>query len=281
MSAGTSPSSSRARHLLAGDQQAAAGRGAQAARLVSKASGRSSSRLLHRGVGVHHAGLLPKYRRIVEDLFQRKLLPVAICTETLAAGHQPARAERRADLAGQGPAGRQEADRRQHAPTRSSAAPAGRSSTTEATSTPWPTKTTSRSCAGRRSTTQIPEDTKDPGLLKAKKALKKKRPTRRETETYWNEAQFEKLKSAPPGKLYSKGPLPWRLLAYLLEDFARSGEDPESDPQAADGRAASQGGRSRAGSDAAFAVGWRLCETRAATAGERRETRNARRAGAY
>src|SRR6185437_10575598 len=63
----------------------------------------------------------------------------------------------------------------------------------------------------------IPEDTKDPGLLKAKKALKKKRPTRRETETYWNEAQFEKLKGAPPGKLYSKGPLPWRLLAYLLK----------------------------------------------------------------
>jgi hypothetical protein len=63
----------------------------------------------------------------------------------------------------------------------------------------------------------IPEDTKDPGLLKAKKALKKKRPTRRETETYWNEAQFEKLKAAPPGKLYSKGQLPWRLLAYLLK----------------------------------------------------------------
>src|SRR4030095_4176119 len=55
----------------------------------------------------------------------------------------------------------------------------------------------------------IPEDTKDLGLMKAKKALKKKKPTRRETETYWNEQQFEKLKTAPPGKLYSKGPLPW------------------------------------------------------------------------
>src|SRR6185437_14134631 len=62
----------------------------------------------------------------------------------------------------------------------------------------------------------IPEDTKDPGLLKAKKALKKKRPTRRENQTYWNEQQFEKLKVAPAGKLYSKGQLPWRLLAYLL-----------------------------------------------------------------
>jgi hypothetical protein len=28
---------------------------------------------------------------------------------------------------------------------------------------------------------------------------------------------FEKLRIAPPTKLYSKGPLPWRLLAYMLE----------------------------------------------------------------
>src|SRR6516165_411742 len=42
--------------------------------------------MLHRGVGVHHAGLLPKYRRVVEELFQRKLLGVVMCTETLAAG---------------------------------------------------------------------------------------------------------------------------------------------------------------------------------------------------
>ena len=64
---------------------------------------------------------------------------------------------------------------------------------------------------------QIPEDTKDPGLLKAKKALKRKMPHRRENEQYWNEAQFQKLVAAPPGKLYSRGPLPWRLLAYMLD----------------------------------------------------------------
>ena len=57
-----------------------------------KAPGRSCKQLLLRGVGVHHAGLLPKYRRIVEELFQRKLLSVAICTETLSAGiNLPAR----------------------------------------------------------------------------------------------------------------------------------------------------------------------------------------------
>src|SRR5262249_27706018 len=63
---------------------------------------------------------------------------------------------------------------------------------------------------------QIPENTKDPTLLRAKKELKRKKPSRRETVTYWSEAQFTQLKGAPPGRLYSKGPLPWRLLAYLL-----------------------------------------------------------------
>ena len=52
---------------------------------------------------------------------------------------------------------------------------------------------------------------------KAKKALKKKKPSRRENQTYWGEAQFKQLQTAPPGRLYSKGHLPWRLLAYLLK----------------------------------------------------------------
>jgi len=64
---------------------------------------------------------------------------------------------------------------------------------------------------------QIPENTKDPGLLKARKSLKKKKPKRSETIQYWTEGMFERLKTAPAGKLYSKGPLPWRLLAYLLK----------------------------------------------------------------
>jgi hypothetical protein len=64
---------------------------------------------------------------------------------------------------------------------------------------------------------QIPETTKDPMLLKAKKDLKRKMPTRRSTEQYWAQQQFEKLVKAPPGKLVSRGPIPWRLLAYMLE----------------------------------------------------------------
>ncbi len=58
----------------------------------SDGAGPKLKQLLMRGVGVHHAGVLPKYRRVVEELFQRKLLSVATCTETLAAGiNLPAR----------------------------------------------------------------------------------------------------------------------------------------------------------------------------------------------
>src|SRR5262249_12242566 len=63
----------------------------------------------------------------------------------------------------------------------------------------------------------IPENTKDPGLLKAKKALKKKKPTRSETRQYWSESQFKQLQAAPAGKQFSKGPLPWRVVAYLVK----------------------------------------------------------------
>ncbi|HOP53034.1 MAG TPA: DEAD/DEAH box helicase [Bacillota bacterium] len=42
--------------------------------------------LLSRGVGVHHAGLLPILKDIVEELFARKLISVLYCTETFAVG---------------------------------------------------------------------------------------------------------------------------------------------------------------------------------------------------
>ena len=48
--------------------------------------GRSLSRLLRSGIGVHHAGMLPKYRRLVEQLAQRGLLRVICGTDTLGVG---------------------------------------------------------------------------------------------------------------------------------------------------------------------------------------------------
>ena len=48
--------------------------------------GRTLSRLLRLGIGVHHAGMLPKYRRLVEQLAQQGLLRVICGTDTLGVG---------------------------------------------------------------------------------------------------------------------------------------------------------------------------------------------------
>ncbi|BDR53140.1 DEAD/DEAH box helicase [Bombiscardovia nodaiensis] len=48
--------------------------------------GKILSRLLRTGVGIHHAGMLPRYRRLVEQLAQEGLLPVICGTDTLGVG---------------------------------------------------------------------------------------------------------------------------------------------------------------------------------------------------
>ncbi len=48
--------------------------------------GRDLARLLRNGVGVHHAGMLPRYRRLVERLTQRGLLKIVSGTDTLGVG---------------------------------------------------------------------------------------------------------------------------------------------------------------------------------------------------
>ena len=48
---------------------------------------------LERGVAAHHAGLLPLFKRVVEELFQRRLVKLVFATETLALGiNMPAKA---------------------------------------------------------------------------------------------------------------------------------------------------------------------------------------------
>ena len=48
--------------------------------------GKTLKRLLLSGIGVHHAGMLPRYRLLVEKLAQQGLLPVICGTDTLGVG---------------------------------------------------------------------------------------------------------------------------------------------------------------------------------------------------
>ncbi|MDG4667086.1 DEAD/DEAH box helicase [Mycobacterium sp. 236(2023)] len=52
----------------------------------SSAFGSTLSRLVRHGIGVHHAGMLPKYRRLVEQLAQAGLLKIICGTDTLGVG---------------------------------------------------------------------------------------------------------------------------------------------------------------------------------------------------
>lgn len=178
-------------------------------------AGGKLKQFLMRGVGIHHAGLLPKYRRIIEKLFQKKLLSVCVCTETLAAGiNLPARSVVMTSLL-KGPpramklieassahqmfgrAGRPQYDTRGYV-----FAVAHEDDV--------------RLFRWQQKYDEIPEDTKDPMLLRAKKNLKKKMPKRRDGQQYWTERQFQTLREAPPAKLASRGRFPWRLLAYFI-----------------------------------------------------------------
>ena len=189
----------------------------------SEGAGPKLRQLLLRGVGVHHAGVLPKYRRIVEELFQRKLLSVATCTETLAAGiNLPARSVVLPTIL-KGPVGKKRILEPSNA--HQIFGRAGRPQfDTQGYVFVMAHEDDVKISRFREKYDKIPEDTKDPGLRAAKKKLKKKMPKRRATEQYWTEEQFNKLCEAPSGKLSSRGPLPWRLLAYILD------ASPEVDP---------------------------------------------------
>ena len=182
----------------------------------SQGAGPKMKQILMRGIGVHHAGVLPTYKRIVEELFQRKLLMITVCTETLAAGiNLPARSVVLPSIL-KGPK-----DKKKLVAASDAHQMFGRAGRPQYDNEGFVFALAHEDDVKihrwQEKYDQIPEDTKDPGLMKAKKALKKKKPKRRTTQQYWSEEQFEQLRTAPAGNLESRGALPWRLLAYLLD----------------------------------------------------------------
>ena len=182
----------------------------------SEGAGPKLKQILMRGIGVHHAGVLPRYKRIVEDLFQQKLLMICVCTEMLAAGiNLPARSVVLPSIL-KGPK-----DKKKLIAAADAHQMFGRAGRPQFDDEGFVFALAHEDDVKlhrwQEKYDQIPEDTKDPGLMKAKKALKKKKPKRKTTQQYWSEEQFEQLRTAPSGNLSSRGPLPWRLLAYMLE----------------------------------------------------------------
>lgn len=187
---------------------------------LSQGIGPKLKQMLIRGVGVHHAGVLPRNKRVVEELFTARLLPCVVCTETLAAGiNLPARSVVLSTIL-KGPPGEKKL-----LPSSDAHQMFGRAGRPQFDTEGhvwcvahdddvklhrWRIKRDALAASG----------SKDPGILKALKDLDRKQPRRRSTEQYWSEAQFRALIAAGPARLKSHSMIPYRFLVWLLMQHA-------------------------------------------------------------
>ena len=84
--AALSSASALASYGVATKEQREAVKEAMKGARFTTAFGKTLKRLLGCGVGVHHAGMLPRYRLLVEKLAQQGVLPVICGTDTLGVG---------------------------------------------------------------------------------------------------------------------------------------------------------------------------------------------------
>ncbi len=182
---------------------------------LSQGAGPKLKQMLIRGVGVHHAGILPKYKELVERLFNEKLIPFVVCTETLAAGiNLPARSVVLSTLLHGKP--------REKKLIFSSSAHQmfGRAGRPQFDATGYVYalchEDDAKIAKWRKRYDQIDLNSKDPGILRARKALERKKPTRRSTEQYWTQGQFQTVIKSGPAKLVSRSMIPYQILIYLL-----------------------------------------------------------------
>jgi len=183
---------------------------------LSQGAGLKLKQMLIRGVGVHHAGILPKYKELVEALFNAKLVPFVICTETLAAGiNLPARSVVLSTLLHGKPG-----ERKVVSPA-SAHQMFGRAGRPQFDSFGFVYalchEDDAKIAKWRKKYEQIDPKSKDPGIMRVRKELERKKPSRRSTEEYWTEGQFRSVIKAGPGKLSSRSMIPYSTLIYLLD----------------------------------------------------------------
>jgi len=182
---------------------------------LAEGAGPKLRQMLLRGVGVHHAGVLPKHKQVVERLFVSKLVPFVVCTETLAAGvNLPARSVVLSTLLKGKPGDRK------LIPPASAHQMFGRAGRPQFDTQGYVYATAHeddvRIAKWQKKYEQIDPNSKDPGIMRARKELERKRPTRRKTEQYWVEGHFRQLIQAGPAKLASRGMMPYAVLVFLL-----------------------------------------------------------------
>ncbi len=171
--------------------------------------GSTLSRLVRHGVGVHHAGLLPRYRRLVETLAQAGLLKVVCGTDTLGVGiNVPIRTVLMTSLS------KYDGHRVRHLTAREFHQVAGRAGRAGYdTAGTVVVQAPDHDVENERRRLKAGDDPK-----KLKKLVRTKAP---EGFVSWGEPTFERLVAAPPEQLRSS----FRVThAMLLNVLARPGD---------------------------------------------------------
>jgi hypothetical protein len=168
--------------------------------------GRYLSRYVRHGIGVHHAGMLPKYRLLVEKLAQEGHLKVICGTDTLGVGiNVPIRTVLLTQLCKyDGTSSRLLSAREFH----QIAGRAGRAGY-DTSGTVW-VQAPEHVVANEQAMAKAGDDPK-----KKRKVVKKKPPTRGFVN--WSEQTFEKLVAAPPEPLTSSFGVSHSMLLNVLD----------------------------------------------------------------
>lgn len=174
--------------------------------------GKTLSKFLRAGVGVHHAGMLPKYRRIVERLTQQGLLKVVCGTDTLGVGiNVPIRTVVITSLV------KFDGERMRHLSAREFHQIAGRAGRAGFdTEGEVLVMAPEHVIENRKLLAKAGDDPK-----KVKKIVRKKAPP---GTVNWTDATFERLRDAPPEPLTSSFAV---THAMVLNVLARGVENPE------------------------------------------------------
>ena len=192
----------------------------------TKGFGQTLRGLLSHGIGVHHAGMLPRYRRLVERLTQQGLLPVICGTDTLGVGiNVPIRTVLLTSLV------KFDGSKMRHLRSREFHQIAGRAGRAGFDTVgfvrvlaPEHEVETARERARLTAAQEAAHDERE--AKKAKKKASKKRSGPKEGQITWSRSTFERLRDAAPEALQSHFEMTHATVLNVLGGAADAGRDP-------------------------------------------------------
>ena len=192
----------------------------------TKGFGQTLKSLLAQGIGVHHAGMLPRYRRLVERLTQAGLLPIVCGTDTLGVGiNVPIRTVLMTSLV------KYDGRRMRHVSAREFHQIAGRAGRAGFDTVgfvrvlaPDHEVESARERARLSAAQEAARDAREAKRARKRSAKKRKGPEAGEVS--WTRSTFDRLVEAAPEKLTSRFEMTHAMVLNVLAGAPAAGRDP-------------------------------------------------------